>query len=213
MLQALNREIAGSQAFPTVALRASRSGSTRSCCASPASSRPSPRRSGARANTAPTTTTISRASFAPVLRDIQDFLSARLDRRAIRLELIERAPNAYHLDDQGPHAVPQRDLRARGVGASPADRNPAEPAGLSQDRPQHQDERDRARASARRAAGPSADAAAADSRDHRPRLFLSRPHFAAVAGIQRGHARSACISQATGRSSRWSSGPIREGRR
>src|SRR5271165_526227 len=33
--------------------------------------------------------------FAPVLRDIQDFLSARLDRRAIRLELIERAPNAY----------------------------------------------------------------------------------------------------------------------
>ncbi len=35
------------------------------------------------------------AVFAPVLRDIQDFLSARLDRRAIRLELIERAPNAY----------------------------------------------------------------------------------------------------------------------
>jgi type VI secretion system protein ImpJ len=34
-------------------------------------------------------------TFAPVLRDIQDFLSARLDRRAIRLELIERAQNAY----------------------------------------------------------------------------------------------------------------------
>jgi type VI secretion system protein ImpJ len=34
-------------------------------------------------------------SVAPVLRDIQDFLSAQLDRRAIRLELIERAPNAY----------------------------------------------------------------------------------------------------------------------
>ena len=33
--------------------------------------------------------------FAPVLRDIQDFLSARLDKRAIRLELIERAQNAY----------------------------------------------------------------------------------------------------------------------
>ena len=42
-----------------------------------------------------TITTTSRASFAPVLRDIQDFLSARLDRRAIRLELIERAQNAY----------------------------------------------------------------------------------------------------------------------
>jgi type VI secretion system protein ImpJ len=35
------------------------------------------------------------SAFAPVLRDIQDFLSLRLDRRAIRLELIERAPNAY----------------------------------------------------------------------------------------------------------------------
>jgi type VI secretion system protein ImpJ len=34
-------------------------------------------------------------AFAPVLRDIQDFLSARLDRRAIRLELIQRAQNAY----------------------------------------------------------------------------------------------------------------------
>jgi type VI secretion system protein ImpJ len=33
--------------------------------------------------------------FAPVLRDIQDYLSARLDRRAIRLELVERGPNAY----------------------------------------------------------------------------------------------------------------------
>jgi type VI secretion system protein ImpJ len=34
-------------------------------------------------------------TFAPLLRDIQEFLSARMDRRAIRLELIERAPNAY----------------------------------------------------------------------------------------------------------------------
>jgi type VI secretion system protein ImpJ len=34
-------------------------------------------------------------AFAPLLRDIQDFLSAQLDRRAIRLELIERAANAY----------------------------------------------------------------------------------------------------------------------
>src|SRR5579863_10122743 len=34
-------------------------------------------------------------TYSPVLRDIQDFLSARLDRRAIRLELVERAPNAF----------------------------------------------------------------------------------------------------------------------
>jgi type VI secretion system protein ImpJ len=35
------------------------------------------------------------AVFAPVLRDIQDYLSARLGRRAIRLEIIERAQNAF----------------------------------------------------------------------------------------------------------------------
>ncbi|WP_163468315.1 type VI secretion system baseplate subunit TssK, partial [Klebsiella michiganensis] len=34
-------------------------------------------------------------TFAPVVRDIQDFLSAQLGRRAIRLEIIERAPNAF----------------------------------------------------------------------------------------------------------------------
>jgi type VI secretion system protein ImpJ len=33
--------------------------------------------------------------FAPVMRDLQDFLSARLGRRAIRLELVERATNAF----------------------------------------------------------------------------------------------------------------------
>ncbi len=34
-------------------------------------------------------------TFAPVLRDIQMFLSVSFGRRAIRLELIQRAPNAY----------------------------------------------------------------------------------------------------------------------
>jgi type VI secretion system protein ImpJ len=33
--------------------------------------------------------------FAPLMRDLQDFLSARLGRRAIRLEIIERAQNAF----------------------------------------------------------------------------------------------------------------------
>jgi type VI secretion system protein ImpJ len=33
--------------------------------------------------------------FAPLIRDLQDFLSARLGRRAIRLEIIERAQNAF----------------------------------------------------------------------------------------------------------------------
>jgi type VI secretion system protein ImpJ len=33
--------------------------------------------------------------FAPLIRDLQDFLSAQLGRRAIRLEIIERAQNAF----------------------------------------------------------------------------------------------------------------------
>jgi type VI secretion system protein ImpJ len=35
------------------------------------------------------------AVFTPLMRDIQDFLGARLGRRAIRLEIIERAQNAF----------------------------------------------------------------------------------------------------------------------
>jgi len=34
-------------------------------------------------------------AFEPVMRDLQEFLSARLGRRAIRLEIIERASNAF----------------------------------------------------------------------------------------------------------------------
>ena len=34
-------------------------------------------------------------TFAPLLRDLQDFLSARLGRRAIRLDIIARAENAF----------------------------------------------------------------------------------------------------------------------
>jgi type VI secretion system protein ImpJ len=34
-------------------------------------------------------------TFGPVMRDLQDFLSARIGRRAIRLEIIERATNAF----------------------------------------------------------------------------------------------------------------------
>ena len=33
--------------------------------------------------------------FAPLIRDIQDFLSAQLGRRVVRLEIIERAANAF----------------------------------------------------------------------------------------------------------------------
>ena len=46
--------------------------------------------------TIPPTITIDLENvFTPLIRDIQDFLSARLGRRAIRLEIIERAQNAF----------------------------------------------------------------------------------------------------------------------
>ena len=54
-----------------------------------------------------------------------------------------------HLPDPRPHAVPQRHLRARSCGAPAAHRNSAAIPAPLQDRPQHQDERDRARTSCR----------------------------------------------------------------
>ena len=140
------------------------------------------------------------ASFEPVLRDIQDFLAAQ-PRSARDPPRPHRArAQRLRLDDPRPHAVPQRDLRARGLGAPAADARSSSSSGPVQGRPEHQDERDRPGASAGRRAGASADAAAADPRHHRSRLFLSRPHVAAVAGIQRRQRASACISPATGRS-------------
>ena len=122
--------------------------------------------------------------FAPVIRDIQDFLSARLGRRAIRLEIIERAQNAFV------STIRDRSLfRNANFVLEVAARRPLIeiqnqfPQPL-QGRPEHQDERDRARPSAGRAARPSADAAAANPRDHRSRLLLSRPQIAALAGVQ-----------------------------
>ena len=67
--------------------------------------------SDARENMAHKTMTIWKAVY-PSLRDIQDFLSARLDRRAILLELIERAPSAC-LDHPRPPTVRECDLCAR----------------------------------------------------------------------------------------------------
>ena len=101
-----------------------RSVCTRSCCGSPANSRPSRRRSGARANIRSTITTISRTSSRPLMRDIQDFLSARLGRRAIRLEIIERAQNAFVSTIRDRTLFRNATLRAGSRGAPAADRNP-----------------------------------------------------------------------------------------
>ena len=45
--------------------------------------------------------------FGPVMRDLQDFLSVRLGRRAIRLEIIERAHNAFVSTNSRSNAVPR----------------------------------------------------------------------------------------------------------
>ena len=85
----------GAQAFPQLALRPSRA-AVRGIAAARRRARDlrDARAAGARIS-ASTITTISRTSSTPVVRDIQDFLSARLGRRAIRLEIIERAQNAF----------------------------------------------------------------------------------------------------------------------
>ena len=191
MLQMLNRRDPGARALPLLALRPSRA-ALRGAAAHRRRTRDLRHPGAARARIrAPTTTTISRASSRRVLRDIQDFLSARLDRRAIRLELIERAPNAYISTIKDRTLFRNATFVLEVSARRPLTEIQQQPAGLPQGRPQHQDERDRPRPSAGRAAGASADAAAADPRDHRPRLFLSRPHLAALAGVQRRPRRSA----------------------
>ena len=136
--------------------------------------------------------------FEPVVRDMQDFLSARLGRRAIRLEIIERAPNAFVSTDPRPRPVPQRELRAGGRGAASADGNPEPVPASLQGRPEHEDERDRARASAGRAARPHADAAAADPRDHGSCLLPPRSQLRRSGRNSARPALSACTSPVTG---------------
>ncbi len=114
----------GPEAFRQIRLSFIRSGCSTSCCGLSASSRPSRPPSGARANIPAYDQDDLENVFTPVMRDLQDFLSARLGRRAIRLEIIERVAQCVHVDDPRPLAVPQRDLRARSRGAASADRNP-----------------------------------------------------------------------------------------
>ncbi len=124
--------------------------------------------------------------FEPVLRDIQDFLSARLDRRAIRLELIERAPNAFV------STIKDRNLfRDATFVLEVSARRPLTeiqtnlPAFLKVGPNTKMNEIVHAHL-------PGVPIVhlptppPADPRDHRPRLFLSRPHFAAVARVQPG---------------------------
>ena len=85
----------GAHPFPAIGISFIPSGSTRSCCGSPASLRHLPPPSaGPRDYPAYDHDDLENV-FAPLVRDIQEFLSARLGRRAIRLEIIERAQNAF----------------------------------------------------------------------------------------------------------------------
>ncbi len=123
--------------------------------------------------------------FGPVMRDLQDFLSARLGRRAIRLEIIERAQNAFVSPIRDRSLFRNATLLLEVAARRPLVEIQNDFPHLFKVGPEHQDERNRARPSARRAAGASADAAAAHSRHHRSRLLLSRPQVAAVARVQR----------------------------
>ena len=124
--------------------------------------------------------------FEPLVRDIQDFLSARLGRRAIRLELIERAQNAFVSPIRDRTLFRNATLVLEVAATSAADRD-SEPIPTSfQGWPQYQDERDRPRASSRRAARTPANAAVPNPRDHGSRLFLSGPEVTAMAGFQYG---------------------------
>ena len=111
--------------------------------------------------------------FEPVLSDIQRLLSLDIG-RAIRLNLVEKAPNAFVATVPDRHTVPQRHLRRRGGGVEAAVADAAAVPGAVQGRSEHQDERDRADASARHRARAYADPAAPDPRGFGPRLFLSR---------------------------------------
>ncbi len=125
------------------------------------------------------------ASFEPVLADIQRLLSLDIG-RAIRLNLTELHGQRLYGAGAGPHAVPQCDLRHRGRGEQEPDPDPAAVPGAVQDRAEHQDEGNRADASARRRDHPHPDAAAADPFGVGSRLLLPRQVVAALAGIQRG---------------------------
>ena len=108
VLQLLNRYIPVLKHFRSLALRASRAAVSRSSLrlAGELATFATPER---RARDYPAYDHDDLENvFAPVMRDIQDFLSARLGRRAIRLEIIERAQNAFVSTDPRPHPVPQR---------------------------------------------------------------------------------------------------------
>ena len=124
--------------------------------------------------------------FAPVMRDIQDFLSAQLGRRAIRLEIIERAQNAF--------VSPIRDrslFRNATLVLEVAARRPL--VEIQNDFPHlfkvgpntKMNEIVHANLPGR-AAGAPADAAAAYPGHHRSRLLLPGPQVAALARVQHG---------------------------
>ena len=83
--------------------------------------------------------------FEPVVRDIQDFLSARLGRRAIRLEIIERAQMRSCHRSATVRCSAMRRLCWKSRHADRWWKFRTISPTCSSDRPQHQDERDRPR--------------------------------------------------------------------
>ncbi len=144
----------------------------RNCCGSWANSRPSRRRSGGRGKYPQYDHDNLEDTFGPVIRDLQDFLSARLGRRAIRLEIIERAQNAFVSTIRDRSLFRTATFVPGSLGAAAADRDPEPVSAVVQGRPEHQDERDRPCPSTGRDPRSSADPAAPDPGDYRSRLLL-----------------------------------------
>ncbi|MGY4598036.1 type VI secretion system protein ImpJ [Bradyrhizobium sp. GM22.5] len=119
--------------------------------------------------------------FAPLIRDIQEFLSARLGRAGHPPRNHRAGPERVPITHPRPFALPQRDFRSGSHRSAAAGRNPERFPPPVQGRAQHQDERDRAREPARFAARAPADATAANPCNHRSRVFLSGQEVAALA--------------------------------
>ena len=147
------------------------------------------------------------ATFGPVVRDLQAFLSARLSRRAIRLDLIERASNAFISTIRDRALFRDATFVLEVSARRPLTENPDAVSAALQARAEHQDETT--------SCTPTCPACRSSTcRRHRRRSGRSPTTSTSRSTSSRRFGRSsarplrwACTSPATGRSSSSSSGP------
>ena len=121
--------------------------------------------------------------FGPVIRDLQDFLSARLGRRAIRLEIIERASNAFVSTIRDRTLFRNATFVLEVAARRPLTEIQTQFPHLFKVGPNTKMNEIVHTHLPGRATHPSADPAAPDPRDHRSCVFLPRSPVAAMAGV------------------------------